>query len=125
MSRIFECCQDEDSDQDPRKSRQNIRGSPAVSGDVGISDVDAKNKGKAITIVNPPTKYTIGYTPVTSGEHFSNQGSTNWSKKAELKREFLSILIFKPADSKTHGNHHPEYDKVPVLATKAHQEARQ
>ena len=27
-----------------------------------------------------------------------------------------------PANSKSHGNHHPEYDKVPVLAAEAHQE---
>ena len=30
-----------------------------------------------------------------------------------------------PADSKTHGNHHPEYYEVPVLAAQAHQQAGQ
>ena len=33
------------------------------------------------------------------------------------------VGYFLPADSKTHGNHHPEYDEVPVLAAQAHHEA--
>ena len=32
---------------------------------------------------------------------------------------------FLPAHSEAHGNHHPEYDEVPVLAAQAHHEAGQ
>ena len=80
MSWISECCKDEDRNQDARKASQDIRGPPAIPRDVGIGDVDTKDKGEAITVVNTPTEDTIGYTSVVSSEHFSNQRSTNWSK---------------------------------------------
>ena len=73
MSRIPECCQDENRDQYPRQTSQNIGSSPAVTRYVGVRDVDSKYKGKSIAIVDSPAEYTISNASVIGSKHFSYQ----------------------------------------------------
>ena len=85
LSRVSECGGNESRQYEARQSGEDVGWPPAVTEDIGRGDVNTKDKGKSVAVVNTPAEHTICNSSVRGGEHLSNEGAANRSEHGNVK----------------------------------------